>query len=107
MATAADVLPTADQVMAEVRALPPDPNKLSTTTLVAIAQDGPRVTVQQRYETRTVKLGANGVRHKVLLVAESTDTWIEWEGTWLQSMTVTDDLSYSVDGAEVAHKFRN
>jgi hypothetical protein len=97
---------SADQMIAEVGALKPDPNKTSTTTLTTVSQVGDTATVEQRYEMHTIKAGPDGVSHKIDLVALSTDTWIHPKGVWLLSKTMTDELTYSVDGKIVARKSR-
>jgi hypothetical protein len=97
---------TADQMIAEVDTLQPDPNKTSTTMLTSVKQAGDTATVEQRYEMRTVRMGPDGASHKVDLVTLSTDTWVSQKGVWLLSKTVTDELTYSVDGNVTAHRAR-
>jgi hypothetical protein len=55
---------------------------------------------------RTIKTGADGARHKVEVVTLSTDTWVKSQAVWLMQRTVTNELSYYVDGAMVAHNVR-
>jgi len=94
----------ADDLIAEMGGMKPDSNKTSKTTLTSVLQDGDTATVHQRYEMHTVKSGPDGVAHKVDLVALSTDTWIETRNAWLMSKTVTNEITYSVDGRVVVHK---
>jgi hypothetical protein len=96
----------ASQMISEVDRLQPDPNKTSTTTLESVTQHGDTAMVEQRYDMRTTKTGPDGVHHKVELITRSTDTWVKPKATWLLQKTVTNELSYYVDGAVVAHKAR-
>lgn len=95
---------TASQMIAEVSALKPDPNKVSTTTLVSLNPVGNAVTAEQQYDMKTVRVGADGVAHQVRLVTLSTDTWVNSGSSWLLQRTVTDDMSLFRDGQLVAHK---
>lgn len=95
---------SARRMIAEVDALDPDPNRTSTTMLTSVKQAGDTTTVKQRYMMRTVKTGTDGAPHEILLITLSTDTWIRPKGVWLLAKTVTDELTYSVDGNVVAHR---
>jgi hypothetical protein len=94
------------QMVEEVNDLPQDPNKTSATTLVDVAPQANAVVVRQRYEMHTLKTGPDGAPHRVELVTLSTDTWVNANGAWLIQRTVTNDLSYYVDGALKAHQAR-
>jgi hypothetical protein len=83
-----------------------DPNKKSKTTLETVSRQGDTALVRQRYDMRTTKAGSDGVQHQIELVALSTDTWVKPQAVWLMQRTVTNELSYFVDGAMVAHKVR-
>ncbi len=107
--TSIDVLgqsEAAPQMIAEVNGLKPDPNKVSTTTLMSVSPAASAVTVEQRYDMKTIKAGADGVAHNVELVTLSTDTWVRPANVWLIGRTVTDELSYFVDGQLVGHKVK-
>jgi hypothetical protein len=97
---------TADQMIAGVNGLTPDPNKTSSTTLISMIQVGGTATVEQRHEMHSLKSGPDRIFHQVELVTLSTDMWIELKDVWLISKTMTDDLTYSVDGKVVVHKVR-
>jgi hypothetical protein len=43
--------------------------------------------------------GPDGAQHHVEMIALSTDTWVERQSVWLLKRTVTEELSYFVDGA--------
>jgi len=96
----------AAQMIREVDALPKDPNKVSTTTILAIKPAGDIVVVSQRYDMKTVKVAADGSKRDVELVTLSTDTWVKARGSWLLKKTQTDQLDYYVNGQQVAHKVR-
>lgn len=92
------------QMIAEVNALKPDPNKWSETTIVKIEPAADAVTVEQRYHMKTIKVSADGASHNVELITLSTDTWVRKKNAWLMKLTVTDEMSYFKDGALVLHK---
>lgn len=94
----------AADLIAEMAQMKPDAHKTSKTTLTSVQQKGDTATVHQRYEMHTVKPGPDGVAHKIDLVALSTDTWVKTRNAWLMSQTVTNEMTYSVDGQVVAHK---
>jgi len=95
---------TANNMIADVDALKPDPNKTSVTTLLSVKASGDKAMVDQRYEMHTVKAGANGASQRIELVTLSADMWVNQDGGWRLGRTVTKELSYSVDGKVVAHK---
>jgi Domain of unknown function (DUF4440) len=97
---------TASQVISEVNDLKPDPNKSSETTLISISPAANVATVEQRYDMKTVRTAADGTQHNVELVTLSTDTWIRRGGVWLIERTVTNELSYFVDGRLGQHKLK-
>jgi ketosteroid isomerase-like protein len=96
----------ASQMVSEVSQLKPDPNKTSETTLEAVSRQGDTAIVQQRYDMRTTKTGADGAQHRIELVTLSADTWVKPQAVWLLQRTVTNELSYYLDGVMVAHKVR-
>jgi hypothetical protein len=95
---------TANNLIADVDALKPDPNRTSTTTLTAVKQDGDTAMVDQRYEMHTVRAGPNGAAHRVELVTLSRDMWLNQDGVWRLGRTVTKELTSSLDGKVVAHR---
>jgi hypothetical protein len=95
---------TAAQMIDEVNALKPDPNKLSETTLLSISSAANSVTVKQRYDMKTTKIASDGSRHSVELITLSTDSWTKSAGEWLLQRTVTNEISYYKDGQMVMHK---
>jgi ketosteroid isomerase-like protein len=96
----------AAQMIREVSALPVDPLKVSTTTLLAIEVSGSTALVDQRYDMKTTKNQSDGSKQNVELIALSTDTWIDVGGVWLLQRTLTKQLDYFVNGQSVAHKTR-
>jgi len=97
---------TAARMIDEVDRLEPDPNMTSTTTLDELSRQGDTVIVQQRFDMRTTKAGPDGARRKVELDTLSTDTWVKPQAVWLIQRTMTNELSYFVDGVMVANKMR-
>ena len=95
---------TASQMIAEVNALKPDPNKSSETTLIFVVPEAKAATVKQRYDMKTVGTAADGSQHHFELVTLSTDTWIKPANAWLMERTVTNDVSMFTDGKLVTHK---
>jgi ketosteroid isomerase-like protein len=94
----------ASQVIADVTAVKPDPNRSSETTLISIVPAADSITVEQRYHMKTVATTADGTQHSVELVALSTDTWVKPADVWLIRRTVTNELSLFRDGQVVMHK---
>ncbi len=94
----------ASQTIAEVNALKTDPDKSSNTTLSSISPGSTAVTVEQRYDMKTKSTTADGTQHDVELVTLSTDTWVKSGNVWLIERTVTDDVTYFVDGKLTAHR---
>lgn len=95
---------TASQMIQEVEALPKDPLRVSTTTLLSVKLVGGAAIVSQRYESTTVKTAADGSKTNIKLIALSTDTWVNVNGVWLQQKTVTDQLDYYKNGQLVVHR---
>ena len=95
------------QMIADVNGLKPDPNKISTTTLLSVSPVASTVTVEQRYDMKTTKTAEDGVAHNVELVTLSTDTWVRSSNVWQIERTVTHELSYFIDGRLVAHKVKS
>jgi ketosteroid isomerase-like protein len=94
------------QVIADVNALKPDPNKTSETTLISIIPGANAVTVEQRYDMKTVRTAADGTKHNKELVALSTDSWVKPADAWLIQRTVTNELSFFNDGQLILHKLK-
>lgn len=90
----------------EVDALPKDPLKVSTTTILSVKPNGAVAIVKQRYDMKTVKTAADGTKRNVELITLSTDTWSNIRGTWLIQRTETDQLDYYVNGQQVMHKVK-
>ena len=96
----------ANQVMADLNAMKPDPNKTSETTLISIMAGDDAVTVEQRYDMKTVRAAADGTQHDMELVALSTDSWIKPAAVWLIRRTVTHELSVFDGGKLIMHKLK-
>ena len=96
----------ASQVIADLNAMKPDPNKTSETTLTTLTSGADAVTVEQRYDMKTVRTAADGTQHNMELVALSTDSWIKPADVWLIRRTVTNELSFFSDGQLVMHKLK-
>ncbi|HVJ53784.1 MAG TPA: nuclear transport factor 2 family protein [Aliidongia sp.] len=88
----------ADQIVAELKRQAADPNRSSETTLVSLKPEGAAVTVEQRYEMKTIKVAADGAPRAVQLVTVSTDRWVKPADVWLIERSVTTELTYSEDG---------
>ena len=98
---------TGEQMIKEVCALPKDPNKTSTTTVLSAKIIGETATVAQRYHTTTTKMTTNTtVKQAVELDALSTDTWVKSKGVWLLRRTETNAIDYKIDGKTLTHKER-
>lgn len=105
--TSIDVLGQSEgaaQMIGEVNALKPDPNKSSETTLLSISPAANSAVVKQRYDMKTIKTAADGSQHSVELITLSTDSWTKSAGAWLLQRTVTNEMSYYKDGQLVMHK---
>jgi ketosteroid isomerase-like protein len=96
----------ASQVMADLNAMKPDPNKTNETTLISITAGEDAVTVEQRYDMKTVRTAADGTQHNMELVALSTDSWIKPADVWLIQRTVTHELSVFDGGKLIMHKLK-
>lgn len=99
---------TAEQMINQVCSLPKDSNKKSSTTLLSIKADNNIATVKQHYYMTTSKIDPNNTANMqaVELNAESTDTWVNNNGTWRLQRTVTDKMSYKINGKVVVAKER-
>ena len=97
---------SAEQMIGEVKALPEDPNKVSTTTILSLDSGDNSVIVRQRYDMRTTKTVADGSKRNAELITNSTDTWVNLNGTWLLQKTETDEVDYYLDGERVVHKVK-
>ena len=96
-----------DQMIQEVNTLPIDPQKVSKTTINSVKVTGDTAIVDQSYDMKTRKTGADGKTADVELIAVSEDTWINLKGVWLIQKTVTNQIDYTVNGKSVMHKIRN
>ena len=96
----------AAQMIKEIDALPKDPLKVSTTTILSVNPNGGVAIVEQRYDMKTVKTAADGSKRNVELITLSTDTWSNVGGSWLLQKTQTDQLDYYINGQQVAHKVK-
>jgi hypothetical protein len=97
---------TAAQMVQELQSLPQDPHKESNTTILSVKVSGDTAVVEQRYNMKTSKTGADGVKKDVELTALSTDTWVSVNGAWLLRRTMTNQIDYSINGKSVIHKVR-
>lgn len=97
----------APQMIREVDSLSPDPDKVSTTTILSLRSNGKGAIVEQRYDMRTIKVGADGSRRTIRLATFSTDTWLKVIGEWFLQKTETTQLDYYVDGQLVEHKAKS
>jgi ketosteroid isomerase-like protein len=92
------------QVIADVTAMKPDPNRSSETTLLSVTPSADAVIVEQRYHMKAVVTAADGMQHSVELVTLSTDKWVKPAEIWLMQRTVTNELSVFRDGRLVVYK---
>ena len=90
----------------EVNSLKSDPNKVSQTDLISVQPKPGYAIVEQRYEMNTIKMGTDGKKHHIELVTLSTDKWVKPKAEWLIEQTVTDEVSYFLDGRRVMHKVK-
>jgi hypothetical protein len=97
---------SANQMIAEVSTIPPDPHKTSATAVLSCSGSAKGLTVKQRYDMKTVRPGPDGAPHKVELVSLSTDTWVKPGAVWLMERTITDDMTLYRDGKLAAHRAR-
>jgi|GEM_PF-3574446 ketosteroid isomerase-like protein len=94
------------QMTGDLNLLLRDPNRISTTTIASLSQDGDTAFVSQRYAMKTVRPGADGIAQHVELVAFSDDTWVKARGAWLLQRSETNEVDYYVNGKRVAHKVK-
>ncbi len=94
------------EMIEEVSHLPPDPNKVSATTLISVAEAQNTATVEQRYDMHTVRVAADGSAHNIELITLSTDTWVSNHGTWLLARTVTNEMTLYRDGQITIHRVK-
>ncbi len=98
---------TGEQMIKEVSALPKDPNKISTTTVLSAKIIGETAIVTQRYHMTTTKMPSNTtVKQAVELDTLSSDTWVKLKGVWLLRRTETNVIDYKIDGKTLTHKER-
>ena len=98
---------TASQTISEIDHLKPDPNKSSTTTILNVSPKEDAVAVEQKYDMKTLRIGADGVAHHVELIALSTDTWLRSGNAWLLQKTITREMSLIKDGQLVVHRVKS
>jgi hypothetical protein len=67
---------------------------------------GDVATVEQQYDMKSIVNAADGTRHRIELLARSTDTWIKLGNAWRIERTVTNELSYFKDGKLVVHRVK-
>ena len=97
----------ADQMVQQIAGLPPDPNRVSDTTILSVERQGNTATVVQRYHMTTTRARPDGAPPQAIdLLATSTDTWVLSESVWFLERTQTDQFDYKIDGKVVAHKER-
>ena len=89
---------TGEQTIEYVMRLKKDPNKHGATTIAIRSHTADIAVVDQKYDMNTRMNGPDGAMHSVRLIALSTDTWVERKSIWLMQRTVTEQLSYFVDG---------
>ncbi len=89
---------TATAMIDEVVALPVDTSKTSVTTIKIRRSERNSAIVDQRYDAQIRKTGPDGTEHQIELIALSTDTWVLRKSEWLMQRTVTEELTYFVDG---------
>jgi len=97
---------TGDQMIESLKALPVNPNRASSTTLLSIAPSGNKAVVKQRYNIKTVRAATDGAKQEVELTTLSTDVWILKGGIWVLQRTVTDQMDALVDGKPMVHRVR-
>ena len=97
---------TASQMIAVVKDLKTDPNKISVTTLASVSVVGSIATVEQQYDMKTLQIGIDGVAHPFKLVALSTDTWVKLGDAWLWQQTVTNEMTLFTDDKLLMHKVK-
>lgn len=98
---------TGEQMIKEVCALPKDPNKTSTTTVLTAKITGDAAIVAQRYHMTTTKMSLNApAKQAVELDTLSIDTWVKLKGVWLLRRTETNVIDYKIDGKTLTHKER-
>jgi len=95
---------SAEQMMTEVDAVAPDPDRTSNTIIESIKLDGDSAIVSQRYDMTTMRRGPTGADQRVELVTNSTDTWVRDGYVWLLRETRTGSLDYFLNGRLAAHK---
>ena len=80
-----------------------DPHDKSHTTIVSVKRDGSTAIVEQINEMTTIRPGEDGKPMNIALRADSTDTWVQINGTWFVKRSATHLLDYTVNGKPVRH----
>jgi hypothetical protein len=101
---ASGTVKSAEQMLAELSALPQDAKQKSQTTLLSVSIKGNVASVVQRYLMTTTKVALNGETKSIELNAVSSDTWKLIDGSWKQLRTVTEQMDYMVNGQTVVRK---
>ena len=91
------------EMIAEVDALPADPNRTSGTTIDSVVANNGIATVEQHYSMHTTRADAGDRSQTIELSARSTDTWVLRQGVWLLQQSVTHEMTMSRDGRVVQH----
>ena len=94
----------ADQMIADVNRIPPDPHRSSVTTVLSCTGSVKDLIVKQKYDMKVERPGQDGAPHHIELISLSTDTWVKPGATWLLQKTSTNDMTFYKDGKLVAHR---
>lgn len=96
----------AAQMLDKLKKVPKDANRRTRTTLRSIIVKGRTAVIEQWYEMKTSKTGADGVAQNIELRTVSEDVWLESSGVWRLKSTSTEQLDYFVNGRAAVHKTR-
>ena len=94
----------ADQIIAELKVHPFDPNRESRTDIASVYQDGNIAYVEQEFHGNTIGVDKLGQVHKTESHATSHDEWVNNDGLWKSRLTQTLSLDFYVDGKHVARQ---
>jgi hypothetical protein len=97
---------TGNQMIESLKALPAEPSRVSSTTLLSVESSGDKAVVKQRYNMKTARTAADGAKQDVELTTLSTDVWILTGGTWVLQQTATDQMDAVIDGKPMVHRVR-
>jgi hypothetical protein len=101
-----DARKNADQMIAEIAAVPKYLKKDSLTTVLNVDILGEIAHVTQRYHMTASKSGSDGEIHNVEVTALSSDEWERHGDKWLLQKSRTDSIDMLMDGKLVVHKTR-